>query len=78
MSASKTERWLGPLFTELVSIPTGDAALARLIADAVGNAELQAAPIDWIRVGQSIRAELHWNDYPLVPPSYLGDEQGSQ
>ena len=63
----QTERWLGPMITELLSRPAGNAAFARFMERAVGIGDNGAAGVDWIRLGQMMRNELGWDDYPATP-----------
>ena len=47
--------------TELAST----AALAEMLAV---SGDRRIGPVDWIRLGQLIREELAWHDYPTMPP----------
>ena len=72
----ETERWLSPMLVALLLSEDGGAAFGRfmesLMIAAVVEAIFDDVPVgarglDWIRLGQLVRAELDWNHYPAVP-----------
>jgi len=72
----ETERWLSPMLVALLVSKEGGAAFARfmesLMIAAVVEAMFDDVPVgsrglDWIRLGQLVRAELGWDHYPAVP-----------
>jgi len=65
---AKTERWLGPMLTELLSRPGGNAALGRFMEHAVGLPVDPERGVDWIGFGQLVRDDLGWDHYPELPP----------
>jgi|KBSSwiStaDraftv2_1062776.scaffolds.fasta_scaffold1764082_1 hypothetical protein len=65
-----TQQWLAPMFKALLATSEGGAAFARFMEAAVLQARTHSArgpAIDWVIVGQLIRAELGWSDYPASP-----------
>jgi len=60
----QTKRWLGPMITELLSGPAGNATFARLMHAAV-TAD-GGGGVDWVAFGELIRNELSWNHYPTL------------
>lgn len=72
----ETERWLSPMLVALLVSKEGGAAFARfmesLMIAAVVEAMFDDVPVgsrglDWIRLGQLVRAELGWDHYPAFP-----------
>ena len=72
----ETQEWLAPMLVALLVSDDGSGSLARLmeaIATAAAiEAILKAVPIgasgpNWIRLGQLVREDLGWHDYPPSP-----------
>jgi hypothetical protein len=56
------------MFTALLDAMGGGGALARFLEAAVMEARMDSPSVDWIRLGQLMRAELGWDHYPASPP----------
>lgn len=72
----ETERWLSPMLVVLLLSKDGGAAFARIIESVMIAAVIEAMlddvsigvhGLDWVRLGQLVRAELGWDHYPDVP-----------
>ena len=77
-----TERWLSPMLVVLLLSKDGGAAFARIIESVMIAAVIEAMlddvsigsrGLDWIRLGQLVRAELGWDHYPPAPPQLSTD-----
>jgi hypothetical protein len=75
-----TERWLSPMVVALLVSDDGGAAFARFVESVMIGAVVEAmfddVPVgskglDWVRLGQLIRAELGWDHYPPSPSRSL-------
>jgi hypothetical protein len=52
-----------------VGIPTAELASPSALAEMFGpSTDRRIGTVDWVRLGQLIRVELAWDDYPAVPP----------
>jgi hypothetical protein len=63
------EVWLGPMFEAMASTGVGKASFARLMERAVTSRAGESPGVDWVVLGQLLRAELGWDDYPSAPVS---------
>jgi hypothetical protein len=72
-----TERWLSPMLVVLLLSKDGGPTFARIIESVMIAAVIEAMlddvsigarSLDWVRLGQLVRAELGWDHYPSVPP----------
>jgi hypothetical protein len=79
---AETERWLSPMLVVLLFSQDGGSAFARIVESvmiaSVIEAMLEDVPIgarrlDWVRLGQLVRAELGWDHYPAAPPASVGE-----
>src|SRR5690349_6522468 len=78
----ETERWLSPMLVVLLLSQDGGAAFARIIESVMIAAVIEAMlddvsigsrGLDWVRLGQLVRAELGWDHYPSLPPDSATD-----
>ena len=54
---------------ERATLSTADIAPTAALAEMlVASGDRRIGRVDWIRLGQLIREELAWHDYPAVPP----------
>ena len=76
------ERWLSPMLVALLLSKGGGAAYARLMESSMIAAVVEAMfddvavgsrGLDWVHLGQLMRAELGWDHYPDVPALMFGD-----
>ena len=67
----ETEFWLAPLLGALLSYREGGESFARLMESAITTGAVSNRGVDWIGVGQMMRDELGWEDYPTIPPQIL-------
>jgi hypothetical protein len=54
--------------TGLALTPAAEPASAAALAEMFGPPGRRIGTVDWIRLGQLIRDELAWHDYPATPP----------
>jgi hypothetical protein len=59
-----TETWLAPLLEALLADEKGSEAFGRLMEEAITD---RMSGVDWIKLGQHMRNELGWEDYPALP-----------
>jgi hypothetical protein len=80
-----TERWLSPMLVVLLLSKDGGAKFARItesmmiaavIEAMLDDVSIGARSLDWLRLGQLVRAELGWDHYPAVPPRRFPDGHG--
>ena len=51
------------------TLSSTDLASTAALAEKLGaSGDRRIGTVDWIRLGQLIREELAWHDYPVVPP----------
>ena len=56
------------LMESVMTSARDDAAAATAVTEEFGKVPgVRLSGIDWIRLGQMIRLELSWNDYPAFP-----------
>ncbi len=67
---AETRRWLAPLYAALFATQGGAAMYVRSLESVVNEAH-HGGPVavDWVLVGQRIRDQLGWYDYPAWPPA---------
>ena len=63
-----TEQWLGPMFTAQLADVDDGAAFLQFLGSAVSATAISARGVDWLHLGQLLRAELGWDHYPATPP----------
>jgi hypothetical protein len=51
------------------ALPSSDLASTTVLAEVLGPADRRIGAVDWVRLGQLIRDELSWDDYPAIPPA---------
>jgi hypothetical protein len=77
-----TERWLSPMLVVLLLSQDGGAAFARIVESVMIATVIEAMlddvsigtrSLDWVRLGQLVRAELGWDHYPALPPDATTD-----
>ena len=77
-----TERWLSPMLVVLLLSHEGGATFARIVESMMIAAVIEAMlddvsigsrGLDWVRMGQLVRAELGWDHYPSLPPAGATD-----
>jgi hypothetical protein len=77
-----TERWLSPMLVVLLLSQDGGAAFARIVESVMIATVIEAMlddvsigtrSLDWVRLGQLVRAELGWDHYPSLPPDAATD-----
>ena len=80
--AVDTERWLSPMLVVLLLSQDGGAAFARIVESVMVATVIEAMlddvsigtrNLDWVRLGQLVRAELGWDHYPAAPPDAATD-----
>ena len=72
----EVQRWLSPMLVALLLTKDGGTAFGRLMESVMIAAVVEAIfddfaigsrGLDWVRLGQLMRAELGWDHYPEVP-----------
>ena len=78
----ETERWLSPMLVVLLLSQDGGAAFARIVESVMiatvveamlDDVSIGSRNLDWVRLGQLVRAELGWDHYPAAPPAASSD-----